>query len=102
MPHDRNGKLVEVGDIVMGRGYNVKHDIIGPVVNVTEAESCNLTIAVVKSGKVGDLKTNHGFGMICFEQFPEIKSARIVHLDLEYGATKDFEIIQKADGTDAA
>ena len=98
MPHDKNGKLVEVGDIVQGRGDNIKHDIIGPVLSVTAAESCNLTIGVVQakplySGAVGQLYVfNHN----------EVESMRMIQVGVEYGATKDFEIIQKADGTDAA
>jgi hypothetical protein len=99
MPHDRNGRLVEIGDIVMGRGYNIKHDIIGPVLNVTAAESCNLTVGIVKA-----LPMSRAYGakglLLCTDYPADPNKFQLLTTDLEYGATKDFEIIQKADGTD--
>lgn len=105
MPHDKNGKLVEIGDIVMGRGYNLKHDIIGPVIDVNSAESCNLTVGIAKFVPIG--KAMGLQGLIVSQAIPretsmsgELKQ-NLLTIQIEYGATKDFEIIQKADGTDA-
>jgi hypothetical protein len=100
MPHDRNGKLVEVGDIVMGSGYHIKHDIIGPVVYVTESESCNLTVGIVRALPMERAYDHYGL-LMSTQDPPDFSKFQLLVPDLEYGATKDFEIIQKADGTDA-
>jgi hypothetical protein len=47
MPHYRDGTPANVGDIVRGRGYNIKHEIIGKVIAISEASSCNLQVACV-------------------------------------------------------
>lgn len=47
MPHYSDGTEAKIGDIVRGTGYNVKHEIIGKVVNVRPGESCTLSIAHV-------------------------------------------------------
>ncbi len=100
MPHDRNGKLVEVGDIVMGRGYNIKHDIIGPALSVTAAESCNLTVGIVRAFKLaGYPGADLTSGKLFVTNFGKLESCYILIPDIEYGATRDFEIVQKADGT---
>jgi hypothetical protein len=92
MPHDRNGKLVEVGDIVMGKGY--KHDIIAPVLSVTPGcTSCDMQVAVIEVlpgecqafGRI--VKTREG----TFVLLPTVETV----------TAGDFEIIQKADGTEA-
>ncbi len=109
MPHDRNGKLVEVGDIVKGRGYNIKHDIIGPVVFLSEAESCNLTVGIVKALPMDKAYGKQGLvlnvGSVPVEGLapntrwsPEVAKTQVLFVDLEWGATKDFEIIWKAEG----
>jgi hypothetical protein len=104
MPHDRNGKLVEVGDIVKGRGYNINHDIIGPVLGVTETESCNLTVGTVALKKLHPAVGQTGRIVQHFiprsAYMPESRHFYVLVPGEEYGATKDFEIIQKADGTD--
>ncbi len=53
MPHYRDGTPAMAGDIVKGRGYNVKHEIIGRVLRVTPgAETCNLQVACVERGSL--------------------------------------------------
>jgi len=48
MPHYKDGTPAQVGDLVKGRGYNIKHEIIGKVVRVQRgAEHCNLEVACV-------------------------------------------------------
>jgi hypothetical protein len=92
MPHDRNGKLVEVGDIVMGKGY--KHDVIAPVLSVTPGcTSCDMQIAVIE---VLDAQCQI-FGRLVKTQ----DRTFVVLPGVETVTAADFEIIQKADGTDA-
>jgi hypothetical protein len=46
--HYANGRAAKVGDIVRGKGYNVKHEIIGVLVSAKPAEtSCNCSVAHV-------------------------------------------------------
>ncbi len=47
MPHYKDGTEAKIGDLVKGTGYNVKHEIIGKVVNVRPGESCTLSVAYV-------------------------------------------------------
>ena len=48
MPHYKSGTAAAVGDIVKGRGYNVPHEIIGKVLEISEkSDTCNLTVACV-------------------------------------------------------
>ena len=46
--HYSNGRIARVGDIVKGKGYNVKHEIIGLMTRISEGpESCNCEIACI-------------------------------------------------------
>lgn len=48
MPHYKNGMPASIGDIVKGKGYNVPHEIIGKVLEISEkSDNCNLTVACV-------------------------------------------------------
>lgn len=60
MPHYKDGTKAKIGDIVKGRGYNIKHEIIGAVVGVKEyAESCNLTVQCVAKTAGAGLEMRH-------------------------------------------
>ena len=46
--HYKDGTEAKVGDIVKGKGYNIKHEIIGKIIGITPgAKTCNCTIACV-------------------------------------------------------
>ena len=46
--HYKNGREAKVGDLVRGRGYNVKHEIIGRLITAQpRASACNCTVAFV-------------------------------------------------------
>lgn len=47
VPHYKDGSEAKVGDLVRGHGYNVKHEIIGRVVNIRPGEACTLSVAFV-------------------------------------------------------
>lgn len=48
MPHYKDGTPAKYGDIVKGRGYNVKHEIVGKVVGLTlGTNTCNIQVAHV-------------------------------------------------------
>lgn len=49
--HYANGRAARVGDLVRGRGYNVKHEIVGLLLSAQPANSaCNCTVAYVGVG----------------------------------------------------
>lgn len=71
MPHYKDGTEAKIGDVVKGKGYNIKHEITGVVVGLKVGEKvCNVTVAtitrdvytnltlpvVVKDGKVEALE----------------------------------------------
>ncbi len=44
--HYSNGRAAKVGDLVRGKGYNFKHEIIGILISAKPAESaCNCSVA---------------------------------------------------------
>ena len=46
--HYANGRAAKLGDIVRGKGYNVKHEITGRLISAQpENTSCNCTVAYV-------------------------------------------------------
>ena len=49
MPHYADGTLAQVGDLVAGKPYNTKHEVIGQVMQVTPGESCNLIVAFAET-----------------------------------------------------
>ena len=50
MPHYKDGTEAKLGDLVKGRGYNVDREIVGKVIQIAKAESCNLAIAHIGHG----------------------------------------------------
>lgn len=72
MPHYASGDEAKIGDMVKGRGYNVKYEIVGMVTHVTpHSESCNIQVAhVIRKDRDGH---------------------PIADIDIEYGETKAFE-----------
>jgi hypothetical protein len=46
--HYANGRTAKLGDVVRGKGYNVKHEIIGVLTSAQpQATACNCTVACV-------------------------------------------------------
>jgi hypothetical protein len=86
MPHYADGTEAKIGDIVKGISYNVKHEIIGKVVNVRPGESCTLSVATVTK------KTPVHFTSMDGETPSIAKEFAACHVvaELEYGDTKCF------------
>lgn len=87
MPHDRNGKLIKVGDIVKGIGFNVPHEVMGPVLLVNESSSCNLTVGIVRR-----IVHRPHYGMA------HVYGEEMFDLATEYGNCNEFEIVKTVDG----
>lgn len=50
MPHYKDGTQAKVGDVVRGRGYNIKGEIEGVILNVTPGtDKCNVVVATFAS-----------------------------------------------------
>lgn len=48
MPHYKDGTEAKLGDVVKGRGYNVRHEITGVLVGLTPGTTtCNVKILTV-------------------------------------------------------
>lgn len=78
MPHYKDGTVAQVGDVVRGKGYNIPHEVIGKVLSVSAAETCNLSIACV--GQATRVYRDSG-------GYP------LVQAEVEYGETAAFEKI---------
>lgn len=51
--HYKNGREAKVGDLVRGKGYNFKHEIIGILIAANpQSDTCNCTVATVGISKV--------------------------------------------------
>lgn len=74
MPHDKKGRLVEEGDFLRVKTYNRARAVVGRVIKVNEAVSCNAE--VVWPGLGG--------------------------IDRDYCGTADGELVLKADGSEPA
>lgn len=89
MPHDCKGRLIERGDIVRGKGYNIKHEIVGEVLTVVpDSDSCNVQIATARVEKACQT-----FGL--YHRDYVSGDEKLVVPTIEYGAAKNFEVIQK-------
>lgn len=52
MSHYRNGTKAELGDLVRGTGYNIKHEVHGIVVGLTPGQgSCDIHIATLRAAQ---------------------------------------------------
>lgn len=93
MPHYADGTEAHIKDVVQGRGYNVKNEIVGTVVDIRQGDSCNLTVAYIEVGDpfvepltVHDIvraQTAHVGGVG--------NPAKPLYIKLEYGDTKGFQ-----------
>lgn len=55
--HYSNGRAARVGDVVRGKGYNIKHEIVGLLLSANPGSlACNCSVATVSIGS--QLKCN--------------------------------------------
>lgn len=87
MPHYKDGTLAKVGDIVKGKGYNVKDEngelaeITGVVINVNEgATVCNVTL-LIPGNSIGTFTASNEYGAL-------------ISGKIEYGQTDHFEKVK--------
>jgi len=105
MPHYKDGTPAKVGDVVRGKGYNVKgpdgqlKEITGVVVHINPgSESCNLQVEFVEISRMPD-----GFSWPDLKLFRLWEGVRIMNdaggghsivtRGMDYGETAHFEKI---------
>lgn len=109
MPHYKDGTEAKVGDVVKGKGYNVKDalgnlkEFIGTVVGITPgSESCNIQVAYVVTSEVETDFANWSWlhdnfvqkGVIgCGAKGGQDKKRVMARVSLEYGQCDHFEKI---------
>lgn len=99
--HYKDGTEAMIGDRVRGRGYNVKHDIIGTVVGLSPGStSCNIQVAhVIAFEMTGEQYPDHRLyqqhGVIgCSADAHKSGNVRVgAHVSLEYGQCDAFELL---------
>ena len=92
--HYANGRAAKVGDLVRGKGYNVKHEIVGVLAHARPA-ACNCTVAHVGANssisqplfrdRNGDLKIAEGNDIV-------------VAVELEFGQLDAFVALDRKTG----
>lgn len=97
--HYANGRAAKAGDVVRGKGYNIKHEIVGLLVYANPGSSaCNAQIATVtkawqfvgkqyESGEIGLVPSN-----------PSSLAVTSGFLTLEYGQLDAFVALDPATG----
>ena len=100
--HYSNGRAAKAGDLVRGKGYNVKHEIIGLLVYANPgASACNCKVATVTKGSpvlnhgYSEQKTSDGAIFLGHEGAPSLYH---VIASLEYGQLDDFVAIDPETG----
>ena len=97
--HYANGRAAKVGDIVRGKGYNIKHEVIGLLVNANPAATaCNCTVACVTGRSQKRLHVPHDPEVL--KEY--VNKGYVMHseiiADLEYGQLDAFVALDPATG----
>lgn len=97
--HYSNGREAKVGDLVRGKGYNFKHEIVGVVIEAhPEATTCNCSVACVAVGKNFPLEMK---GTVAFAEDGKLKvfdHLPQVQVRTEYGQLDAFVALDPETG----
>jgi hypothetical protein len=92
MPHYVDGTLAKVGDIIRGKPYNFGKEVVGEVLQIVQAETCNLVVGFLAT-KRSETAPKDGPGQTSFQPNEGLR------IDLEprydYGETKAFALISR-------
>lgn len=83
--HYKDGTEARVGDIVRGRGYNLKYDIVGPVTELLKGDTCNIRV-LVKVHRFIEAFEIEGTPVPTEHKFEDYNEA---------GAMMDFELVAR-------
>lgn len=101
--HYANGRSAKAGDLVRGKGYNIKHEIVGLLIRANpSASSCNCNVATVTAGStvLGYLAPSPepgADGSVCYRGFGP-PSLFGVMATIEYGQLDAFLAIDPETG----
>lgn len=101
--HYANGRAAKAGDLVRGKGYNIKHEIIGLLTYANPGTTtCNCTVATVTKGSpvlhYAFPKADPDASGCLFFQGAQPPSFRGVEATLEYGQLDAFVAIDPNTG----
>lgn len=92
MPHDKKGRLVEVGDFVKVKPYNTAQPIVGRVSFVNPgSETCNARVVFVDHTVPSS-----------YEDPAPFRTRVSVPVREDYTQCSDMELVLKADGSEPA
>lgn len=99
MPHYKDGTAAEVGDLVVGKSYNLNgHTIVGTVLEIIPgAESCNVRVAFVEVLTRPDSSVAGG-GITYRSSYTADYAPRVIKPGYDYGETKAFALIYRPTG----
>lgn len=108
MPHYKDGTPAKPGDIVMGRGYNVKREIVGVVQHVSPGATCNLQVNHVQrisleglsagqiAGILSDPGTKAVWRTVTDEAGTYLRTeCDALRVDTEYGECAAFSLLSR-------
>ncbi len=93
--HYKDGTLAAIGDLVRGRGYNLKHEVQGVVVGLTAgAGSCNIHVATLRYTRPsGDLGLPY---LATYEEHGTCAEFELVYRDPSLTPKPDAELARAA------
>jgi hypothetical protein len=96
MPHYKNGELAQVGDVVKGKGYNVKHEIVGTVLTISQhSETCNLDIAHIIEKRIDPKMSPLAAAAEAASHGATLWGDAVLRVGVEYGQTDHFELVHR-------
>lgn len=103
--HYANGREAKIGDVVRGKGYNIKHEIIGMLVNCNPAATaCNCTVACVtapwrKGAAMGMYSPVRALTQLTENGFEKMEYPQLtVDVAIEYGQLDAFVALNPETG----
>lgn len=103
MPHYKDGTEAKPGDVVRGKGYNLKdengelREFVGTLLHVTpDATACNVQVGVVEVCAIGPFdpdNASHLLNLGRYEPLVALPDNAYAKLRVEYGQADHFEKI---------
>jgi hypothetical protein len=97
--HYANGRAAKVGDLVRGKGYNLKHEFTGVLLAATpESSVCNCTVATVSQRSITAILGTGGIDAIREAISKGWQLATRVEAYIEYGQLDAFVALDSTTG----
>lgn len=98
MPHYRNGVQAMEGDLVFGKTYNLGgRFIVGTMMEIIPGpENCNCRVAFAEVLARPDATV--GDSGISYQSHDKTGFWRVIKPGFDYGETREFDLVSRADG----